>query len=226
MSHHVNRKEFYERYWTQDAPPPLDDPTTGERKRLLLWALNRYDTFQMPKRILDAGCGEGEFLVFFADRGFEVYGVDVADRAVELARKRCPGSSVHVGSLEQPLPFPSQFFNAIWCTEVLEHLFDVPKVLAELNRVLGQHGLLIMTTPFHGLIKNLAIAFLRFERHFDVTGPHIRFFTRRSFSACLSRAGFEVLWWGGVGRVWPLYKSFFVISRKVREPVLSSLTPG
>ena len=211
-------RDFYEKYWSKPNPPPEGDPTTEERKRLLLRALNRKDDFPMPKRILDAGCGAGEFLEFFASLGWEVYGIDVADAAIERARSRCPAATLCTGSLEEKLPFPSQFFDVIWCTEVVEHLFEVPKALAELSRVLKEHGLFILTTPHHGLLKNLAITFLRFERHFDVSGPHIRFFTRRSLTACVAWAGFETLSWRGIGRLWPLYKSSFVVARKVRDP--------
>ena len=71
-------------------------------------------------------------------------------------------------------------------------------------------------------MKNLGIVLLSFERHFDVTGPHIRFFSKRSVSTCLSEAGFEPLEWNGVGRVWPLYKSLFMVSRKVTEAARQS----
>ncbi len=214
----MSSKQYYENYWRQEAPPPLHDPTTDERKRLLLAALRRQDESARPKRTLDAGCGDGQFLAFLAGHGFEVSGVDLSETAIESARRRCPSASLQVGSLEAPLAFPSQTFDAVWCTEILEHLFDVPRALGELNRVLSDRGLLILTTPHHGLLKNLAIALTNFERHFDVTGPHIRFFTRRSLFACLARAGFEPIQWRGIGRFWPLSKSFFVVARKVRQP--------
>jgi len=99
---------------------------------------------------------------------------------------------------------------------VLEHLFDVARAFAEFHRVLRPSGLLILTSPFHGRLKLIATALLpgRFEGHFDVNGPHIRFFSRKSLAASLARAGFEAVWWRGTGRFWPFYRSFFVVARK------------
>ena len=217
----MNIKEYYEQYWAQGTPPPTGDPTTEQRKELLKKALYRYNVLPVsnghPKRILDAGCGRGEFLQFFGEWGLEAHGLDVADAAIEVGKARLPTTSFYTGSLEEGTPLPPRLFQAVWCSEVLEHLFDVRKALAELNRVIDDQGLLVLTTPYHGLFKSLAIELLGYERHYDVIGPHIRFFSRQSLAGCLDRSGFQVLSWSGVGRVWPLYKSFFVVARKVRD---------
>ncbi len=106
----------------------------------------------------------------------------------------------------------------MWCTEVLEHVLDVHAGLAELNRVVVQGGLLVLTVPYHGLAKNLLIALVAFERHYNPYISHIRFYTRKSLCDCLERAGFTAISWGGVGRCWPLWMSHFVIARKTGVP--------
>ena len=221
MSELTDRRErFYESYWSRSAfPIPADDPTTSERQLMLKQALDEFlgrpDQEQRTGKVLDAGCGSGEFSHFIEGCGFEVVGIDIASAAVERARARFPEGRFHVGSLEERLPFCEAEFDAIWCTEVLEHLFDVHYCLSEFNRVLHVGGILILTVPFHGLVKNLAIAIAGFEKHFDPSLSHIRFVTKQSLKDSLDRAGFEALRWRGIGRVWPLYKSFFVVSRKV-----------
>ena len=129
-----------------------------------------------------------------------------------------PAAHLETASLEEGLPFASEAFAAIWCTEVLEHLFDVHTALTELNRVLMPGGLLVLTVPYHGLIKNLLIALGGFERHFNPYLSHLRFFTRKSLGACLAQGGFLALSWGGVGRYWPLWMSHFVVARKTANP--------
>jgi 2-polyprenyl-6-hydroxyphenyl methylase/3-demethylubiquinone-9 3-methyltransferase len=213
-----NSRDIYEKYWRAPSPPPQGDPTTEMRKFLLTKSLARFSPPNEKKNILGAGCGDGEFIDFFSGMGFGVSGIDVSPTAIEYAQKRNPGASLHAGALEEPLPYSSGDFDVVWCSEDLEHLFDVPKALSELNRVLKEGGLFLLTVPYHGPIKNLVIALRGFEKHYDVTGPHIRFFTRKSLAACLSSAGFEPVWWCGVGRVWPLNKSFFVASRKMSLP--------
>jgi len=219
----TSRHQFYERYWSKQGKAiPEGDPTTELRKSLLAQALKEFlrptGAFQRPARALDAGCGEGEFVGFMQDLGLDAAGIDVSHAAIQEAGRRHPGAALHVGSLEERLPFADGAFDAVWSTEVVEHIFDVHACFSQLNRVLRAGGLFALTTPFHGLIKNLAIAVVGFEKHFDPYVSHIRFFTRKSLTACLKHAGFEPLLWRGIGRTWPLYMSFFVVSRKVSEP--------
>lgn len=207
--------EYYERYWNADEPIPEDDPTTPERESLLLESLAALRNGNDNRlRVLDAGCGSGWFLERLDRAGFEAHGVDLSSTAAAEARKRCPAAQVQAASLEERLPFPDGHFDAIWSTEVIEHVFDPKAFLEELNRVLRPGGLLVLTTPYHGLAKNLAIAVAGFDRHFDPVGPHIRFFTIPSMYRLLAETGFKSPAWRGIGRFWPLYKSMFVTARK------------
>ena len=209
----MNLSEFYKRYW-QPAGDAIPEQgfALEERKALLKAALAN---LHRGAPVLDAGCGSGEFTAFLSDLGCTVTGVDISATAVVQAQQRCPAARFEVASLEAGLPFADEEFAAVWCSEVLEHLFDVHAALAELNRVLQTDGKLVLTTPYHGLFKNIAIALLGFEKHYNPYLSHIRFFTRRSLGMCLDRAGFAVEWWGGIGRHWPLWKAHFVIAQKV-----------
>jgi 2-polyprenyl-6-hydroxyphenyl methylase/3-demethylubiquinone-9 3-methyltransferase len=168
--------------------------------------------------VLDAGCGNGEFTSFLASLGYSVTGVDVSATAIARSKAQVPNGRFEVASLEAGLPFQGGEFSAVWCSEVLEHITDVHAALSEFNRVLVFGGVVVLTTSYHGLIKNLAIAVAGFERHYDPYLSHIRFFTRRSLGACLSRTGFTPISWSGVGRRWPLWMSHFVVARKDSHP--------
>ena len=213
-------KEFYEVYWQQDYAPPQGDPTSAERMVQIENALRPLLTGPHAKsrQVLDAGCGDGAFLAFLRRVGFQVWGLELAEGAVMRARRRCPDADIRIGSLEESLPFEDERFDAVCCTEVLERLFNVHGALAELNRVLKPTGTLLLTTPYHGLVKNLLIACLAFEGHFNPDLSPIRFFTWRSLERCLRRAGFEPVTWHGVGGVWPIWKSVFVVARKRGRP--------
>lgn len=205
-------KEYYEQAWTRGTG---EDPGANERRRALARIIDAY--VPAGSKVLDAGCGNGEFVEFFVNKGHQTHGLDIAQSAIEKARLRCPAAAFHSGSLEQTLSIPSGSFDLIWCAEVLEHLFDVEAAARQMNRLLRKGGHLFLTTPYHGLLKNVAIAMVGFDRHFDALGPHIRFFTRKSLGAILKQGGFKILSWRGIGRCWPFYKSFFVVARKERE---------
>ncbi len=208
--------DFYERYWSEpDNLTPEQDPTTPERQKLLLRALR---PLKNGSRVLDAGCGSGYFSRVIADAGFKVTGMDISSRAVERAKTLHPGLDFLVHSVDERLSFADGAFGAVWLTEVLEHVFDIHACLSEVNRVLEPEGYLILTVPYHGLLKNIAIALCGFERHFNPLISHVRFFTKRSLCECLLQAGFSPVYFRGIGRCWPMYKSMYVVAKKCGSP--------
>ena len=71
-------------------------------------------------------------------------------------------------------------------------------------------GGLALTTPYHGRLKNLAIAAVGFDRHFAVEGDHVRFFSDRSLRRLLEETGFDVVRVEHFGRVRWLWAGAFV----------------
>ena len=220
MGEHLKTERFYQSYWSLSGSAiPEKDHTIEARKRLLAGGLRRLEPDRSSaSRVLDAGCGSGEFTQFIRDLGYDVEGIDIAQSAIDRARSRFSDLRFSVGSLEQGLPFSDSVFDAVWSTEVLEHLFDVHAGLAEMNRVLRPGGLLLLTTPYHGRFKNLLIALGDFEKHYNPYISHIRFFTKRSLTKCLDRAGFSLVSCKGIGRQWPVFMSMFLVAHKTGVP--------
>jgi len=207
-----SEKEFYERYWGGLSSASDRDPIYSARVEALLGTLRR--GIRASGTVLDLGCGAGEFSAVIGSAGYDVLGVDIADRAISLARTRNAGVRFDVLGPGGRIPARSGAFAAVWTSEVVEHVLDVNGFLREIHRVLEPNGLLILTTPYHGLLKNLVLCSLWFERHFQPDGPHIRFFDRRGLGRCLDRSGFTPLKWKGLGRVPGFRRSFFVVARK------------
>ena len=171
-------KAFYESYW-QDAPEH-PTPYQWERRRRLLLAEVRGG-----ERVLDLGCGAGDFLAALREAGAEPVGVEIAQAAVERARTNVPGADVRL--LEDGvIPAGHGEFDLVWCSEVLEHIPDVAEALHEVRRVLKPGGRLLLTVP-----RNGPISLLRFDSTFDPLGQHVRFFTRRSLARTLDATGFD-----------------------------------
>ncbi len=97
------------------------------------------------KTILDAGCGDGQYIDEFKNYSDSIYGVDIEEERVAKARKMT-SIEVFLCDLSQ-LPFEDDLFDLIFCNEVLEYTDDEIEVLREFHRVLKDDGLLVIYVP-------------------------------------------------------------------------------
>lgn len=99
----------------------------------------------IPKdgKVLDAGCGYGKELKIFADAGYNVTGVDLSERLLDIAQKLAPKAKLAKMDVRN-LGLEDEHFDAVWCNAVLLHLKseDAQKALAEFYRVLKPSGVL------------------------------------------------------------------------------------
>ena len=179
----------YDALWSQAG---YSASTIGYAKNFLKFMDGGLRSMQQPCDALEVGCGNGFFTGHLSDRGCRTTGIDFSPKAIEIAQQRSPKASFKVHDLTLPLPFDDTQFDFIWCSEVLEHLFSPLFVLQEIQRVLRPGGKFLCTVPYHGLLKNVGIALLAFERHYDPEYPHIRFYTRKSLRSLVQKAGLKV----------------------------------
>jgi len=173
---------WYDDLW-RDAPDPLPGHDVERRRAFLL------EHTGAGHRVLDLGCGEGDFAAAAAKAGAEVLGVDVAAEAIRRARSRHP--DLRFERVQETLPAQDATFDLVWCSEVLEHVLDTARLLSEARRVLRTAGVLAVTTPAHGRLRRLRLAVTGWERHFDPRGADLRFYTARSLRELLEDFGFE-----------------------------------
>jgi O-antigen biosynthesis protein len=148
-----------------------------------------------PQRVLDVGCSTGYLAERLQQRGADVVGLDMDERAVELAGRFC--SEVHVGDVEtMELPFEPASFDAIVCGDLIEHVRDPQALLARLRQFLSPGGRLVLSTPN---IANWAIRLSLLFGRFRYTEwgildrTHTHFFTRKTLRECLEAAGYRVV---------------------------------
>ena len=129
-------------------------------------------------KLLDLGCGRGEFLHGFARQGFDALGID-------RARPSEPkfSESVVEGDYEKSgLPFVDGQFSVLFSKSVFEHMTDISALLRECHRVLSPAGRMVTLVP----------DWTAQWRHFYDDWTHVRPFTLNGLSECIACHGFQV----------------------------------
>ncbi|MEJ6012145.1 class I SAM-dependent methyltransferase [Novosphingobium aquae] len=166
------------------------------------------------KSVLDAGCGNGALAGYLASLGYQVTGLDASTSGIEIARMTFPDVRFEVGTFDSP---PTGTFDAVCSTEVVEHLYSPHLLIQYCFEALKPGGLLIISTPYHGYLKNLAIALLgKWDSHLTALwhGGHIKFWSRATLSSLLEGAGFEVTGFYGAGRLPFFWKSMIIVAKR------------
>lgn len=145
----------------------------------------------------------------------DALGLEASSVAIGRAHHFHPDCRFTKHSVEDlPWPVESHASDIVVAFEVIEHLLEPRRLLVGARHALAQGGFLALTTPYHGLIKNLAISCLEFDRHFAVEGEHVRFFTDRSLVRLISDAGLIVREIRHLGRFWGIWSGVFVIAQQ------------
>jgi 2-polyprenyl-6-hydroxyphenyl methylase / 3-demethylubiquinone-9 3-methyltransferase len=111
------------------------------------------------KAVLDLGCAGGFMAEALATRGAQVTGIDPAEGAIAAARAHARAQGLRIGydvGMGEALPYDTASFDAVVCVDVLEHVADLNKVLAEVARVLRPGGLFLFDTINRNPLARLA----------------------------------------------------------------------
>lgn len=175
------------------------------------------------RRVLDLGSGNGALCEQLHSSGFETVGVEYDRTGVEFARSKCPQVPFYNFSVENDpaaILACEQEFDAAVSTEAIEHLYAPHKLVEYAASVLRDSGYLIITTPYHGYVKNVALSVLnKWDSHHSPLwhGGHIKFWSRDTLTRLLIEHGFIVEGFSGVGRLPYLWKSMVLIARKCQS---------
>lgn len=160
-----------------------------------------------PKTVLDVGCGNGYLAtkVREALAGAMVAGVDPSESGIRHASAAHPECDLRQGSVYSDPPTDwSGKFDVIISTEVVEHLY-LPRFLpAYVKKALKPGGTVLVTTPYHGYLKNVAISVLgKWDFHHSVFWDHghVKFWSRKTLRQLFEEAGFEYVSFKGIGRL-------------------------
>jgi 2-polyprenyl-3-methyl-5-hydroxy-6-metoxy-1,4-benzoquinol methylase len=138
-------------------------------------------------RLLDVGCGSGEWIASMQKRDWNAEGVDFDQHAVDVARQA--GLDVRCGSLEQQ-GFSSDSFDAVTLNHVIEHLPDPVRSVAECARIMKPTGKLVLLTP-----NGASLGHSVFKQNWRGLEPprHLHIFSIPSLCSMLKLAGLSKL---------------------------------
>lgn len=216
--------EYYEKFWKKDLGKDnifhgLPDWRENLTKRTVFYKKI------IKGRILDAGCGQGDFALHLAEMPEvkQIEGIDLSKTAITRAIKRAKENKLsakikfQTGSITD-LSFKDKTFDSIFAFEIVEHVLDTDKMFNEFNRVLKKGGYLGITTVDFNLPKMIIIALFYFETYFEPTTPHIRFFTKNTLKNILKKNGFKLIkyeWDGSYFGLMP--KGQAIIAQKYKD---------
>jgi len=172
-------------------------------------------------RIFEIGFGTGISADWLQHRGYDITAVDPSASGLALAREHFAHLRLHPGSGYDDLAGHYGHFPCVLSMEVIEHLYDPRRFAARAFDLLAPGGLLILTTPYHGYWKNLALALTgRMDAHFTALWDHghIKFWSATTLRQLLGEAGFRDICIHRVGRIPALARSMIAVARRPFAP--------
>lgn len=171
---------FYKEYSYGGEGNYLSPITIGRYNELL----DEFEKHRRTNKILDVGCGAGYFLNIAKKRGWDVYGTEYSELAVEYCTKN--GINMRKGVLNAAL-FTENDFDVITSFEVLEHINNPQSELGNIYSLLRPGGLFYFTTPnFNGLLRY----YLKVKYNIIHYPEHLTYYTPKTINYILKRTGF------------------------------------
>lgn len=176
------------------------------------------------ENVCDLGCGNGYLASKLGALGLNVTGIDASGTGLGIAKRHYATDKVSfvqakIGTDLTPLLPAGVRFDVVVSSDVIEHLYRPAALIEVAATLLKPGGHLIVGTPYHGYLKNLAIsAFDKWDSHHGVhwDGGHIKFFSERTLRDLIVRHGFGEATFHCYGR-WPwLWKHMICVARKGR----------
>lgn len=171
VSNALDEAGFVEHFWTEQwrdrgSPPDVSAVAGREEYRLMRPYLER---IRPGSRILDGGCGLGEWTVYLSQRGFDVTGLDISEQTVGRLQVWFPNSHFSAGDLRRT-SFADGFFDAYLSWGTFEHFESgLGEWLVEARRIVKPGEWLFVSVPYQNwrlLVRDLR-PLERWDESFD-----------------------------------------------------------
>jgi len=167
-----------------------------EKRRICL--LLKYLQVDSNQKVLEMGCGPG--LILNQVQSQYRFGVDLSFSSLQRAQSSFSEKNMKfIKSNVEFLPFPSESFERIYCTEVIEHTQNPGELLKEMRRVLKKGGLAVLTVPNDSIGEKCKriLGFLKLDRLFGVKYGggdewHIHHLNLKEIKGLLQKEGLNI----------------------------------
>jgi len=184
----------------EDVPPDFYDTSVKRNPIQRYWHARRAQELArlaspVDGLMLDVGCDGGTLTEKVAGRAkpARVVGVDISAKALEYTMSKRPQFDLAVGDAEE-LPFRDDVFQAIFCSEVMEHLLSPDKMLSEVNRCLRPGGYAVVMVPAETrLFKVLWYFWTKLGPGKVWDHAHVQDFGGRALDRVVEQAGFRII---------------------------------
>ena len=193
-----HQRDIHEESWDSRKP---DRGTVMQKPRIKTTVSLLDNIVDDGDRVFDLGCGDGTMGLLLKEiRSVSIDGCDISKTAVNRAQDHY--DDVHQINIdENDLPVNSDAYDVVICTDVLEHTLSPRHALSEIQRILKNEGIVVVSVPNFGFIRyrfNSIMGdiprILRDERHYST-------FTRRSLQNILEKEDFQIRSVTGVSRL-------------------------
>ena len=178
-----SQKELHDYYsvYAYQQEKNMPEPTRVSLEGLI----DQFEKYRKNNRMLDVGCGEGWILELAKKRGWEVYGTEFSDRAIEICRQK--GIKMYEGVLD-PAKIAERDFDVIISSETIEHINNPQQELKSMHQLLRKGGLIYITTPnFNSYLRR----WLKDRFHIITYPEHLSYYTRSTLNKLLRSQGFK-----------------------------------
>jgi ubiquinone/menaquinone biosynthesis C-methylase UbiE len=197
--HDDDETDFIERYWTKkwdEMGGPSGVADTIPRKAEYKVMAPYLEKLSTGARMLDGGCGLGDWTLHFTQQGYPTLGLDISRKTIGALHERFPDSNFQVGDIRET-GLPDASFDAYFSWGTFEHFEGgLNPCIDEAFRILKPGGLLFTSVPFDNLRHALRAA-CDWRRSAAPGDARARFYqwrlTRGEFREMLAHQGFEVL---------------------------------
>ena len=166
----------------------LDNSTRlgwGEKSQVDEERIKLLKQFIYGKKILDVGCGFGQYVDFLSSQGFESFGVDNVAEFIRIAKLTKRG--IFVKGKAEKLPFEANFFDTVCLFDILEHADDI-KILKEAKRISIKRILVIVPRVVDQELESSGIVF----RHY-IDKTHLREYREADFKKLADFLGLKLI---------------------------------